>query len=342
MQLLAFSDVQATDGGDACYHDPSIRLQEWRVARFFDFLKQAYDEHRCDGLLDLGDCTDDRSAIPISTIDTVCRGLGQFPADHSIKLIGNHEQTVRSGEIHAGKLFEPFFQVIDKPCIQFLDDSATAWFCVPYPKSHDDLARWIEEKCVKYAKHPKVLLGHFQVAGALTRSGTWLQGIPLSVLDPFDLVLLGHIHKPQSLTERVHYVGSPFQQDWGEAGEAKRIGLLDTCSLSLKWIPVTGFPAYRAVSLGEFVSSAAEQSEDRYEVVLRDTNEAQALYQHPLAGRTRPRYDYAPQQAQRDTNPADWTLEAVLKRWMAAHSWDAEVDQADMLDIGLQIAGGKL
>jgi hypothetical protein len=38
---------------------------------FFKVLREIYVEHGCDGLVDLGDTTDDRSSIPVPTIDAL-------------------------------------------------------------------------------------------------------------------------------------------------------------------------------------------------------------------------------------------------------------------------------
>lgn len=341
MRLLVFSDLQATDGGEVCYHDPSVKLQDWRVKRFFEFLEKAHKERQCDGLVDLGDLTDDRSAIPVPTINTVCEGLSRFPTQNNFKLIGNHEQFTRSTEIHVGRLFEPFFAVISRACIQRLGDLLV--FLCPYPQRHDELAKWIEAKCQKYRNKRKILFGHFQVAGSITKSGTLLEGISPDLLVPFELSLLGHVHKPQALGNNAHYVGSPFQQDWGEAGESKRVAILDTDSLQLEWIPVTGFPSYHTVSVAEFVEALENDSgEDRFKVIVQSPDEAQIIYTHPQGTRAQPHYAYAAQEAEIDADPSRWTLDAVLKRWMKVNPWTVDITSEDMLAIGLRMARGEV
>jgi hypothetical protein len=44
----------------------------------------------------LGDTTDDRQAIPIPTIHAVLKPLERFKGGHNIKLMGNHEQWLKS------------------------------------------------------------------------------------------------------------------------------------------------------------------------------------------------------------------------------------------------------
>lgn len=289
MRILIFSDLQATYGHEQCFSDPTVPLQIWRVTRFFKELERIYSEWRCDALWDLGDLTDDRTAIPLPVIDTLCDMLEPFTGEWNIKLVGNHEQWLRSTRIHSGKMFRRFFNVVDTA--QTFQMGKVNIICLSY---NDDV-----EATLKYIRRqpklePTVMIGHFQMAGSQTNSGVLATGVPRAEID-FPLVtLLGHIHRPQTVGN-IHYVGSPFQQNWGEAGEEKRVGILDIeCeSVSLKWVPLTGFPRYRQVGLAEFMQKVTENSEDRYKVVLRSLAETEKFYAHPLMNRADEAvYDY--------------------------------------------------
>jgi exonuclease SbcD len=51
--------------------------------------------------------------------------------------------------------------------------------------------------------------------------------VPASVFDGVDYVALGHLHRPQSLSPRVRYSGSPLAYSFGEAGQHKQAWLVD-------------------------------------------------------------------------------------------------------------------
>ena len=52
--------------------------------------------------------------------------------------------------------------------------------------------------------------------------------VPLSHLDGFAYVALGHLHRPQSFAEgRVRYAGSPLAYSFAEAGQAKSVSLVE-------------------------------------------------------------------------------------------------------------------
>lgn len=69
---------------------------------------------------------------------------------------------------------------------------------------------------------PHILLSHITVTGSETSTGQTMLGgdIQVSVADlelaNADIVLLGHIHKCQSLGRNIYYAGSPYHQNFGE------------------------------------------------------------------------------------------------------------------------------
>lgn len=281
MKVLIYTDAQATDGHERCYNDPTKPLQLWRIEHMFDELQRIYKAHNCQALWDLGDTTDDRTAIPVSVIDLVCDRLEAFDGKWNLKLVGNHEQFLRDTKIHAGKMFRHFFKVVDT--CEVIRFGKVNILCVSY---HDDL-----EAILKFIRHqPKtertILIGHFQLAGCQMSSGTAATGVPRDLLSFLEIGLLGHIHKPQTMGN-LHYIGSPFQQHWGEAGDNKRVAILDISDsgTSVEFVPMEGFPRYRQVNFTEFVESVQQNSEDRYKVVLSSIEETERFYAHPLSTR---------------------------------------------------------
>jgi exonuclease SbcD len=51
--------------------------------------------------------------------------------------------------------------------------------------------------------------------------------VPGAVFDGVDYVALGHLHRPQTLTPRLRYSGSPLAYSFGEAGQAKHAWLVE-------------------------------------------------------------------------------------------------------------------
>jgi hypothetical protein len=316
MKLLVYSDLQATDGSDLCYETPGMPLQHYRVSKVFDDIVAVYKKYGCDGIVDLGDTTDDRSAIPVTTIDVLCAGLAKLPASATghHKLTGNHEQFLRDTSISNWRLFAPYFEVIQDRKIVTVDN-CKIFFC-SYPKDYAELASWIALESSKARGH-KILFGHFQVKGAYLNSTKAATGIPVESINGFDLAVLGHVHTPQSVTDRVHYVGSPFQQDWGEINQKKRLAIVDTSKFTVTWVELEGYPIYREVSLKEFKTAVNERSEDRYRVVLNSHAEAEQFFAHPFFNRAVGVYNYETEGNNNQVpEPKDWSFEGTIRRYV--------------------------
>ena len=344
MKLLCFSDLHATDGDELSFSQPTVTLQHYRVERFFRDLRAVYDKYQCNGVIDLGDMTGDRSSIPVPTIEVLGSGLDLIPdSTWNIKLIGNHEQYLRNASVNVRRLFDHKFTVVDENKI-FDFDGWTAFFC-SYPASHDTLARWLAKYAYQYRNDAKILFGHFQVAGCTLTTGVALQGVPVDVLKGFELCLLGHVHLPQSLTDRIHYIGSPFQQNWGEAGQQKRVAVLDTKDPpQITWVSLPGYPEYRQVNLEQFKKTAKAEEEHRYKVVLTSHEEAEEFYRHPLFSRHSAVYEYSEVENAEQAAEKDWSLEGVCQRWMETlppSKAGIELTNQELLEFGISIAQGK-
>lgn len=84
-------------------------------------------------------------------------------------------------------------------------------------------------------KGPKIACGHFMVDGSVTSVGQPLVGMPIRVgladlqLIGADMVVMGHIHKPQDWqigSTPILYTGSPYRTTYGEI-EEKSVVIVD-------------------------------------------------------------------------------------------------------------------
>ncbi len=73
--------------------------------------------------------------------------------------------------------------------------------------------------------------------------------VPASVFDGVDYVALGHLHRPQSLSPRVRYSGSPLAYSFGEAGHGKQAWLVDLDATGLAGVRAVPLPAPRRLTL---------------------------------------------------------------------------------------------
>lgn len=101
-------------------------------------------------------------------------------------------------------------------------------FMVPYFRDPDRQrkafmdARWWKK--LNKTRSVSILAFHNEVKGCQRNAHSKGEGLTLEDIgaDEFDLCVAGHIHRPQFMKPNVHFVGSPFCADWGDANDAKR------------------------------------------------------------------------------------------------------------------------
>jgi exonuclease SbcD len=73
--------------------------------------------------------------------------------------------------------------------------------------------------------------------------------VPAPVFDGVDYVALGHLHRPQTLSPRLRYSGSPLAYSFGEAGQQKQAWLVDLDAAGLADVRPVTLPTPRPLSV---------------------------------------------------------------------------------------------
>jgi exonuclease SbcD len=84
--------------------------------------------------------------------------------------------------------------------------------------------------------------------------------VPGKVFDGVDYVALGHLHRPQTLTPRMRYSGSPLAYSFGEAGQQKQAWLVDLDAHGLAGVRPVPLPTPRELTV--VTGTLAELLED--------------------------------------------------------------------------------
>jgi len=84
--------------------------------------------------------------------------------------------------------------------------------------------------------------------------------VPSSVFGGVDYVALGHLHRPQTLSPRLRYSGSPLAYSFGEAGQQKQAWLVDLDAHGLAGVHPVLLPAPRQLTV--LTGTLAELLED--------------------------------------------------------------------------------
>ena len=103
--------------------------------------------------------------------------------------------------------------------------------------------------------------------------------VPASVFDGVDYVALGHLHRPQSLTSRLRYSGSPLAYSFGEAGQSKLAWLVELDAAGLAEVRPVPLPATRRLTvltgtLDELLADPSHADVEDHFVSARLTDDA--------------------------------------------------------------------
>ena len=134
------------------------------------------------------------------------------------------------------------------------------------------------------ARRRSVVLAHAFVGGGVASDSErdicvgGVDLVPASVFDGVDYVALGHLHRPQTLTPRLRYSGSPLAYSFGEAGQQKQAWLVDLDAGGLA--EVRAGPAARAAAaaacspapLAELLADPAHAAAEAHFVSARLTD----------------------------------------------------------------------
>ena len=235
------------------------------------FLQQLYDliqKEQVEAVLLSGDVFDssvtNAQAIELynEAVTTLCQKLG-------VKLIviaGNHDSAARLASCRAllkgagmyvtGRLERDLEPVL-------LDDGKVAVYSLPF-FSRDEVAALFPEKreelrsaemammvvcdAIRESMDPKrrnIVLSHSLIVNAEVSESDrsarvgFATAVSRDVFREFDYVALGHIHKPQVISEHIRYSGSPLKYSFGnEESQEKGVVLLDTDTMEQRFVPL--------------------------------------------------------------------------------------------------------
>lgn len=216
---IAFSDLHINQWAKF-NKDNKRTLDHFRV---LELIAEACKKHDCEALfcgdfLHKPESIDQELAILIKTqLEKLWR---KYPRFRIYAIEGNHDlKSVNSlNDLKSG--WVEFFDN-DKNLIVISPETPPVYlynnamvFGIPYIDHNVGLSECI--KSLRLNKDYKnILLLHTDYPGARDCDGRMVDSVEnlnLNVLDRFDLVLCGHIHKPQRLSKKVYMVGAPLQQ----------------------------------------------------------------------------------------------------------------------------------
>ena len=270
MRLLHTSDWHI---GRSLHGTDLLREQEAVLAR----LAEVVAEESVDVVLVAGDVYD--RAVPSGDATAVLdRAVGRLRAAGAVVVMtpGNHDSARRLGTFSglltaAGLHVRAATPALDEPVLLADEHGEVAVYGLPYlepevarhelglpeARSHEAvLTAAMDRVRADLFLRPgvrSVVLAHAFVGGGVASDSErdiCVGGVDLvaaSVFDGVDYVALGHLHRPQCLSDRLRYSGSPLPYSFGEAGHDKQAWLVDLDASGLAGVRAVPLPAPRAL-----------------------------------------------------------------------------------------------
>ncbi|MFD4179903.1 exonuclease SbcCD subunit D [Rhodococcus sp. NPDC058514] len=251
-------------------------------ARALEAVAALVAENGVDVVVVPGDVYD--RAIPSAAAVTVCnRGFEAIRAAGAVIVAtsGNHDSPARLG---AGAAFSGAGGLhlltrvsdVDRPVLLGDEHGQVAFYGIPYlepettraelgvptARSHAEIldaamARIRADLDARSAggEAPRsVLLAHAFVVGAEATGSErsisvgGVETVSAAAFDGVDYVALGHLHSPQTLSDRVRYSGSPLPYSFGERSHRKAVWIADLDSGGLADVRRADLPVVRGLS----------------------------------------------------------------------------------------------
>lgn len=183
---------------------------------------------------------------------------------------GNHDQCFanKDKKEYSPNYVKSFSRLIPNfKCVDFKSIETEKFIIhgLPYITHNEHYGKLIEKFKIKKGK-PNILLIHTDLPGAKDTSGRevgTVSGIPKEMnlfFDKFDLILSGHIHKKQRLTNKVIMLGAPDQQRRSDMGASMGYWIIYD-DLSLEFHKLEG-PVYK-------YSEDPENDEDKFNFLIQ-------------------------------------------------------------------------
>ena len=244
LKLFHLSDLHL---GRRLFEFSLIEDQSYIIGRILELAKN----ERPDVVVIAGDIYDRSmpSVEAVRLLDDMLNGFSELGIETLI-ISGNHDSPERVS--FGGRLMEPsgihIAPVFDgKPEVVTMTDKLgeVDFWLLPFIKpasvrrffpdaeleTTNDALRAVMETVKPDPTHRNILVAHQFVTGAERSESEELSvggsdNVDVSLLEGFDYVALGHIHRPQSIAPNVRYCGSPLKYSFSEAAYGKSVTMV--------------------------------------------------------------------------------------------------------------------
>lgn len=196
--------------------DPHLKLSNLKEAELFlAQVKKLINDTNPDKVIIAGDLLDTFAVIRSEVLDLWSKFFRDIKDCYVI--VGNHDMAGVDNGVHALEAFKayPGVTIVDEEFSIYADGMTICM--LPFFRDKP----FFEATCKTF--HGDYLFCHQSFNGAQFENGFFdPHGADPECVSGFKAVLSGHVHKEQQF-KNIYYPGTPFQHNFGDAGEAKGV-----------------------------------------------------------------------------------------------------------------------
>lgn len=224
--FIAFSDIQIEDWKQHSINHSRLYDNE----KILEVIRAKCKKHKCSALF-AGDLFDDPHSLSNRVLNTALLWLAQFHKEeiNLLGIPGNHDQceqsTISNPSPNYFTLASKLFPWIKD--VSFHPERMGKYVVsgIPYLTGNVDFEKLVrrEYQKIKDLPYKKILLIHTDLPGAIDTSGREINSSNIKwnlkkIFAGWDLVLSGHIHKPQIIRKNIVMLGATHHQRVSDSG----------------------------------------------------------------------------------------------------------------------------
>ncbi|MDQ3170699.1 MAG: AAA family ATPase [Acidobacteriota bacterium] len=219
-----------------------------RALRVLDRVGRMAEAHSAT-IVFVGDWWDRRGVLDVRHIDAIQNVIAKWP--RTVIIPGNHDHVSIDGSVHGVRVFEgyPHIEIATKPIV--------------WPGHRVAFLPWREDPAEQAAQIANLegtdwtIFGHFEIQGATTNHHHVAPGRVTTALieSKARALYAGHYHKRQKLGACSWYVGSPFEQTFGEMDQPHGAALVDLGTTEPVFTDFTDFTRHLRIDIAAAAAS---------------------------------------------------------------------------------------
>lgn len=223
MKIGIFTDIHiGLENSSDFFHKENIKLANW--------IKNKFNKENINDIFILGDIFHNRKQITLESIDNATEFFNVLRTFNIHIITGNHDCFfLDNSDVHSLGMLKGWenITVYDKPDIVRYGENSIAM--IPWGTKIEDIP------------NADYVFGHFEISGFEMQGTVCEKGLKGAELveKAKHSVFSGHFHKPQIRKygeKDIHYLGSPYQHNFGERDQDKFIYILEIDTGKLKEI----------------------------------------------------------------------------------------------------------